>query len=202
MANIKYSFAFAVVSCFLLVQSPVAAQAPPKTTVDFILDVVELLSEELINRLADYKLPQMQWPQMQLPSLPDIQFPQIQFPQIQVPSLPEVSVATQPIRRNPFFQFGSQEQLINWVRQNQGKGQDQLINWIIQNQGQGLGPNIFNPRPTVKPPCDDCEPEKVKIIVIDDCDDKKSSEESSEESNELKVTYRKGRYNYKKFNNN
>lgn len=195
--NIKYSFAFAVVSCFLLAQSPVAAQAPPKTTVDFILDVVELLSEELINRLSQMQMPQ-------LPQLPQIQFPQIQIPQITVPSLPDVSV--QPIRGNPLFQFESQEQLINWVRQNQGKGQDQLINWIIQNQQKLVQlPNIINPRPTpppVKPPCDNCEPEKVKIIVIDDCDDKKSSEESSEESNEQKVTYRKGSYNYKKFNKN
>lgn len=181
MANIRISFAFAVVSCFLLLQSPVAAQAPPKTTVDFILDVVELLSEELINRLSNINLPQIQ-----LPSLPQFQIPALPaFPEIPSISLPQVDLPTQVVPFNPFIQF-TQDQFVNWKQQNP----QSPINYI---------PN-YRPTQTVKPPCDNCEPEKVKIIVIDDCDDKKSSEESSEESNEQKVTYRKGRYNYKKFN--
>lgn len=185
MANIKISFAFAVVSCFLLLQSPVAAQAPPKTTVDFILDVVELLSEELINRLSNIEIPQIQLPslpQIKIPAIPALpEFPSISFPQIDLPS--------QNVPYNPFIQYGSQDQYGNWKLQ-------------IPQIPQGPNSYIPNYRPsqTVKPPCDNCEPEKVKIIVIDDCDEKKSSEESSEESNEQKVTYRKGRYNYKKFN--
>lgn len=185
MANIKFTLALTVVSCFLLVQSPVAAQAPPKTTVDFILDVVELLSEELINRLASIEIPKIQ-----LPSLPQINLPSLpSFPSLpEIPSItyPQIDFSSQPF--NPLLQYG----------------QDKFDIWS-QQHSQGLLNNFlpfYQQQQTVKPPCDNCEPEKVKIIVIDDCDDKKSSEESSEESNEQKVTYRKGRYNYKKFNKN
>ncbi|CAO1304591.1 unnamed protein product [Diamesa serratosioi] len=188
MANIKFSLAFAVVSCFLLAQSPVAAQAPPKTTVDFILDVVELLSEELINRLASIQLPEFK-----LPTLPQIQLPEIpSFPDIQFPSIGLSEVDQMPY--NPYLQYGTKDYKL-WAQQYlQGLTNNYLPNY--QN------PQYIKPPQHGKPPCDNCEPEKVKIIVIDDCDEKKSSEESSEESNEQKVTYRKGRYNYKKFNKN
>ncbi|CAO1370070.1 unnamed protein product [Diamesa hyperborea] len=189
MANIRISFAFAVVSCILLLQSPVEAQAPPKTTVDFILDVVELLSEELINRLANINLPEIQ-----LPSLPQIQIPAFPtLPEIPSISLPQIELPSQISPFN-YYPFASQEQYINWKRQNP----QSPINFIPGYPG----PNYPSPNYPGKPPCDNCEPEKVKIIVVDDCDDKKSSEESSEESNEQKVIYRKGRYNYKKFNKN
>jgi hypothetical protein len=61
-----------------------------------------------------------------------------------------------------------------------------------------LPPSISFPPVHPSPPCKSCQPEKFRIVVVDDCHDK-SSESSSSESNEVIVVPRdhKGSFHYK-----
>ncbi|KAG5674828.1 hypothetical protein PVAND_004774 [Polypedilum vanderplanki] len=61
--------------------------------------------------------------------------------------------------------------------------------WPIIVGPQPQSPQKPTPAPcsTTPAPCSNCEPEKVRIVIVDDCNEKKSSESCSEESDEVDI---------------
>lgn len=120
-----------------------------------------------------------------LTKLGSVQVPTISVPTIPVPTIPAI----------PQVQF-PQFPEFHWpVNSNAA---DKAPQFYFANH---QSPTSSPPAPTPRP--DGCQPEKVKIIVIEDCDEKKeeSSESCEDDSDEVDIVVpyeRKGRYSYRK----
>lgn len=189
MAFIKSTITF-VFLCFGMLNTPVMGQATTRSTLDFWLTVTELLTTDVLDRLGSVQLPNIQ-----LPMLPNIQFPNIQFPNIQVPNvqIPDTRI---PPFEYPVFHSHQPDYLPH-------------VHFANQPHPHAVGmqmparPTTPSATTTPKPDCDNCKPDKVKIIVVEDCDEKheKSSSESCEDSDEVEIAVpyqKRSGYNYRK----
>lgn len=177
MANIKSMIVLAFLSLGMVSITPASGQVT-RSVVDFWLTFAELLTEDVITRLSSVQLPAIQIPNIQLPQIPNIQIPHIQIPNIQIPSIPDIPAIPIP---------------------------------YVHSHGPDYAPHIhFNTIPhshtgPVVPPVtanpDGCKPDKVKIIVVEDCDEKHKSSESCEDSDEVDIVVpytKRGRYHHHK----
>ncbi|CRK93777.1 CLUMA_CG007305, isoform A [Clunio marinus] len=205
MTNMKSIFILAIATFGMVTIKPIEAQQ--EDVLNFWLAFAELLTEDVLTEISKIQLPQIQAPTVNLPNIPDLNLPNlpdftgdpivIEIPStINIPPFigpPSTLPPTSP--PSPPSKPGSIIQLPN--------GWFQIISDVIDDI-KNPGPNPTTPKPETTTPCaNGCKPDKVKIIVIDDCDERKGSESDEETSDEVDIIVpyeRKGRYNYKKYN--
>lgn len=217
MASIKSIFVFAFLALNMVTYNPTLAQT--RSTLDFWLTFAELLTEDVVNKIATAQLPSL--PNFQFPSFPSPpSLPSIPTPVVNIPDHIEIDI---PI---PSFPSLPNQQQLDY---------NAYLAFLAK-----LYPGIFpipqppqpTPAPTgapitlptfptlptvptvtvaptvptaapVTPDPNGCKPDKVKIIVVEDCDEKKSSESSDEDSDEVDIVVpypRRGRYQYRNSN--
>lgn len=217
MASFKSILIIALVSFGIVPFNPVMAQNPTRSTLDFWLTFGELLTEDFVDALSQITLPS-------LPSipLPNIQFPPINIP-IPVPSFPTFPVpipipgfacsgtpgtaaaatTTAAPAVTPTAPTSPQQQQLSIYLYYLYQLYPSLFAQAPPSPSQPIQPTQPTAAPlppapvTASPPavCDGCKPDKVRIVVVEDCDEKKSSE-SCEDSDEVVVAPR-GRFNRK-----
>lgn len=212
MANFKSILIIALASFGLVSFNPVMAQNPTRSTLDFWLTFGELLTEDVVDSLSQFTLP----------SLPNIPLPNIQFPPINIPiPVPTFPTFPVPIPIPGLACSGTPGTAATTTAAPSvtptpptSPQQQQLAIYLYYlyqlypslfaqappkpTQPAQVTPAPATPAPaTASPPaaCDGCKPDKVRIVVVDDCDEKKSSE-SCEDSDEVVVVPR-GRFNRK-----
>lgn len=207
MANFKSSLVLAFLSFGMISINPAMGQSTV-STLDFWLTFAELLTGDLLTDLSQAELPNL-IPNIALPTLPNVVLPNIVIPDIIFPDInlsgapvpPPASraapVAPTPVAPNPApvypydpYYYYAQSLLNLRPSSTQAPG-------IIFPT---FPATTAAPATTTKKP-DGCEPEKVRIIVVSECDDKKSQEssESSESSEEAQVIIpyqKRGRYHF------
>lgn len=212
MANIKSITFFAFLSFGLLTYNPVMGQAATRSDLDFFLTFAELLTTDIVNGLTSVQLPPIIIPDLPtFPQFPSFQFPNFQFPNLNFPdiNIPNISFPGFPNLSGPGAPTPAPQT---------SPGYDAYIKYLTElyklyNLPVPSFPTLppvtaapVTPAPTQPPataaPCNGCKPEKVRIIVVDDCDENKSkSSESSEESDEVDIIVpytNRGRLQHKK----
>ena len=180
----------------LAIVSQVSAQGSTLGTLDFWLKFGEEITANGVDALSKFQLPSIQFPTITWPNIP--------WPNIQLPGWPSPPPAPAP---GADLSQAQHEYLaaLAFINAMQGKSGSEGFFWPpvapspVPATAAPSPPKPTTPKPcTTAPTCDNCKPEQVKIIVVDDCDEKSSS--SSEESREIQVIQvpRRGRYNYQK----
>lgn len=187
MTSFKSAFVLAFLSFGMVSINPVVGQNTV-STLDFWLTFAELLTGDVLTELSKVELPNL-IPNIAIPSLPNIALPNIVIPDISALKVPAPApapapVAPQPVQPNyPYYYY-------------------------VPNAPAPVAPNSIVLPTTAAPSVttatqkpDGCQPEKIRIIVVNDCDKPKESSESSESSEEAQVIipYQKsGRYHFQK----
>lgn len=230
MANIKSITFFAFLSLGLISNNPAMGQQT-RSVLDFWLTFGELLTTDVVNALTSVPIPPIVLPDFSLPALPSVQLPDFHLPNIQIPNieLPIIEVPV-PTIQVPNVQVPNVQ--VPLPASSSSPAFDSYIKYLTQlsklyQAGTLPTPAPVTPAPLtpapvtaapwhflpapVQPtqPCTNgCQPEKVKIIVVEDCDEKASkSSESSEESEEIDIvvpyTNRgRGRFQFNQKTNN
>lgn len=182
MASFKSMIVLAVLSLSMMSFNPVMGQR--RTTADFWIQFAELLTTDVLTRLATIQLPALP----QFPTFPQI--PNIQIPSIPIPNIPWPDT---PIIHSHAPDYAPHIHI--------NPASPQSLPWPFP-----VPPTIptLPPVTTARPvECDGCKPERVRIVVVDDCDKEKSSE-SCEDSDEVDIIVpytNRGRYQHKKRTN-
>lgn len=196
MSNFKSSLILAFLSFGMISINPAMGQSTI-STLDFWLTFAELLTGDLLTDLSKAELPNLV-PNIPIPSLPSVVLPNIVIPDINlsglslpaVPAPPASAPAPTPQTNVPYYYYGP----------------NSPFSLIIPTTtaAPSAPPTSAPPAPstTTRQP-DGCEPEKVRIIVVSDCDDKKPQEssessESSEEAHVIVPYQKRGRYHFQK----
>lgn len=216
MASIKSITLIAFLSLGLISNNPVLGQT--RSTLDFWLTFGELLTTDVINALTSgppptITIPDFQWPS--LPSLPNYQLPKIDVPDISisVPSMPSMpSMPPAPAQSLPATiasDFEAYKKYISQLLQLYHM-QNSSPAWQMPPSTAPATPApvqqapwpVSAPVPPTQPCTDGCNPEKVRIVVVEDCDEKHSkSSESCEDSDEVGIVVpytNRGRYQHMK----
>jgi hypothetical protein len=197
MANFKFLAAFLLIVSGSIVNQPVAAQTI--STLDFWLSFGELLTEDVLTKLANIQLPSFSLPtipKFELPKFPEITFPDINIPEINLPEFPSF----------PSPQFIP-------ITYTQPDGTPRIV-YIPDPRAQSAPTPAPAPRPAPRPvpasvpsnspfekifnfpmhpqppqhghgpnpcKCGKCLPDNVRIVVVDDCNEQKSESSESDE---------------------
>jgi hypothetical protein len=185
MANLKFLAGVLLIVSGSIVNQPVAAQTI--STLDFWLSFGELLTEDVLSKLAKVQLPSLSLPsipKIELPQLPEVKIPDINIPEINLPEFPALP---------------SPSQLIP-ITFTQPDGTPRIV-YIPDPRAQSPAP-APKPAPVSVPSnspfekifhlpshpehpnsckCGKCLPENVRIVVVDDCNEQESESSESDE---------------------
>lgn len=192
MANFKFLAAIFLIVSGSVVNQPVAAQT--LSTLDFWLSFGELLTEDVLMKLTQVKLPPISLPQLPsftLPSLPSLpEFPALpSLPSINFPDLSQLI----PVQvANP---DGSGTPIIVYV-QNPNAVPSAPARPLPAVSSEEGGIFYNNQRIAARPPHGGCKggkclPENVRIVVVDDCNEQKHSESSESDERPIQVYQKK-----------
>jgi hypothetical protein len=180
MAIFKSSCFLAFLSFGMVAIQPSMGQQTTLSTLDFWLTFAELLTGDALTELSKVELPNLV-PNIALPNIPNIVLPNIVFPDIDLSGLsaPHVAPPAVPAAPAPMAPAPARQPYYVYMPPTPAPVAPAISFPTFPT-------TTAAPTTTHRP---DCQPEKVRIIVVNDCDKKKPQEssESSESSEEAQI---------------
>lgn len=216
MANFKSGFVFALLSLGMVAVNPAVGQTTI-SPLDLWLTFAELLTGDVLTELSKVQLPNLipnlDFSDFLIPDISDIiagktsnPVPVVPAPVVPVPVIPAPVPAPCPPQ-------SSQPQIIYYIPNAPAPAPAPAPATSPPPTARPtvVPVTVSAPIPTAAPiavpvsKCNQCQPEKVRIVVVSDCDHKKDHEssessESSEEAQILVPYQKRGRYHFQKSN--